>query len=60
MENNMTIKEMRTMLGLSQQAFGDKYGIPFRTIQNWEAGRRKCPDYVLNLLERAVLEDCKK
>lgn len=54
----MTIKELRNFTGLSQRAFSDKYKIPKRTIENWESGKSKCPDYVRQLLERAVLEDC--
>lgn len=53
----MTIKEIRSLTGLSQQKFGDKYNIPLRTIQHWEAGTRSCPVYVRELLERAVRED---
>lgn len=33
----MNIKEIRLISGLSQQAFSDKYKIPKRTIENWEA-----------------------
>ena len=51
------VKKMRRDSGLSAQKFGDKYGIPLRTIQEWEAGRRNAPDYVIALLERAVQED---
>ena len=51
---------MRAMLGESQQKFGNRYNIPLRTIQQWESGERKCPAYVTELLERAVLEDSKK
>lgn len=57
---DMTVKEMRTLLGLSQKAFGEKYQIPMRTIQDWEAGKRTPPIYVMLLLERAVLEDAKR
>lgn len=56
----MNIKEIRLISGLSQQAFSDKYKIPKRTIENWESEKRKCPDYVRQLLERAVLEDSNK
>lgn len=55
----MELKEMRKLLGLSQAAFGEKYNIPVRTIQDWESGRRQAPVYVLVLLERAVIEDSK-
>lgn len=53
----MEVKEMRKLLGLSQAAFGKKYNIPVRTIEQWESGRRKAPIYVLELLERVVTED---
>lgn len=53
----MTIKEIRSLAGLSQAKFGEKYEIPKRTIEEWEAGRRKPPEYLLKLLERAVRED---
>jgi DNA-binding transcriptional regulator YiaG len=44
------IREARTKLGLTQQQLANLTGIPFRTIQNWEGGQRKCPDYVEKLL----------
>ena len=56
----MELKEMRKLLGLSQAAFGKKYNIPVRTIEQWESGRRKAPIYVLELLERVVVEDSKE
>lgn len=56
----MELKEMRKLLGLSQAAFGKEYNIPVRTIEQWESGRRKAPIYVLELLERVVIEDSEK
>ena len=58
----MTIKQIRALTGLSQAKFGKKYDIPLNTIKNWEcedgkANHRDCPEYVLYLLERAVMED---
>lgn len=50
----MSIKEIRDLTGLSQQKFGDRYGIPLRTIQSWELGERTPPSYVVTLLERTV------
>lgn len=55
----MTIKEIRQLTGLSAQKFGDKYKIPLRTIQNWEGGINKPPEYLVYLLERVVREDFK-
>ena len=50
-------RELRQLTGLSAQKFGDKYGIPLRTVQGWELGTSSPPKYVYGLLERAVKED---
>lgn len=48
----MNIKESRIKYGLTQKQLSDITGVPERTIQNWEGGQRKCPDYV----EKMVLD----
>lgn len=53
----MTIREMRTSLGDTQGQFAARYNIPFRTIQNWESGTRRPPDYVVELLEKRTQSD---
>lgn len=53
----MNIREMRAELGVTQSEFAVRYHIPFRTIQNWETGVRKPPEYIVSLLERQVKED---
>lgn len=53
----MTIREMRTKLGDTQSEFAARYHIPFRTIQNWETGQRKPPDYIVRLLEERIRGD---
>ena len=53
----MTIREMRSRLGDSQSEFAARYHIPFRTIQNWETGLRKPPEYMVNLLEARIRGD---
>lgn len=47
----MTIKELRTQLGMTQKAFAEYLNIPRRTIEEWEAERRTPPVYVLELIE---------
>jgi DNA-binding transcriptional regulator YiaG len=47
----MTVKKLRKASGMTQQQFGDYFGIPKRTVQNWEAGVNICPAYTLKLLE---------
>lgn len=47
----MTFKELRKASGMSRVQFGEYFGIPYRTVQNWEIGLRSCPDYLLALME---------
>ena len=53
----MNIKEIREACKMSRAEFSRVYGIPIRTLENWEAGIRKCPDYLLNLIKRSAAED---
>lgn len=53
----MTIREMRICLGDTQSEFAARYHIPFRTIQNWETGVRKPPEYMIDLLESRIQSD---
>ena len=53
----MTIRDMRARLGVTQSEFAARYNIPFRTVQNWETGLRKPPEYIINLLENQIKED---
>lgn len=56
---NNTIKEIRALTGLSQDQFSKAYGIPLGTLQHWEAGERKPPEYVIKLLEKVVKHEIK-
>ena len=57
MTNITSIKEIRSLTGLSQRAFCEKYNIPTRTLEAWEAGERKPAPYLLILMEKAVRYD---
>lgn len=35
---------------LSQTALAKRFGIPLRTVQDWHAGRRVPPDYVVGMI----------
>ena len=45
-----TLKEVRDMLNVNRTEFSRYMGISLRTLEEWEAGRRKMPDYVLRLI----------
>lgn len=48
----MTIREARKAAGLTQKGMSDLLGIPKRTIEGWEEGTRKPPEWI----ERLVIE----
>ena len=45
-----TIKELRESTGMSRKEFSEHTGIPVRTLEDWEAGRRTPPEYIPRLL----------
>lgn len=47
----MTFKELRLMSMMTQREFADYFKIPKRTIENWEGGVNKCPEYLLELMK---------
>lgn len=51
-----TIKEARKAAGLSQQGVTDTLGIPRRTLQDWETGKRTPPGWA----EAMVVEKLEK
>lgn len=52
-----SVREIRSMTGLTRAAFGAMYKIPARTIENWEYGRTQIPIYIRLALVRMVRED---
>lgn len=50
----MKIADVRKQLNMTQTEFGELFGIPLRTIQSWENGERKAPDYVFNMMEEIL------
>lgn len=45
-----TLKEIREMLDMNRTEFSRYMDIPLRTLEEWEAGRRQMPEYVLRLI----------
>lgn len=44
------LKKIREELGMNRTEFSRYIDIPLRTLEEWEAGRRQMPDYVLRLI----------
>ena len=47
----MTIADLRKQYGMTQQQFAVYFGIPKRTVENWDSGINKCPAYLISLIE---------
>ena len=50
-------KMIREQSGMNRKDFSDWLGIPYRTMQEWELGRRVMPEYVLRLIAYKVLNE---
>lgn len=58
MSRGKEVKELREKMGMNRREFSDYYGIPYRTVQDWEAEKRELPEYLLRLMKyRAEVED---
>jgi DNA-binding transcriptional regulator YiaG len=53
----MTFKELRHKSGMTQKAFSEYFNIPKRTIEDWDGERRKCPAYLLELMEYKLIKE---
>lgn len=46
----MTFKELREASSMNMKQFAKFFGIPYRTVQDWDAGIRKCSPYLIDLM----------
>jgi len=51
MDYSIEIKKLRSDMGMNRKEFCEYYNIPYRTVTDWEAGKRKMPEYVFRLIE---------
>ena len=50
MEAAEIIKGLRDKTGMTRKAFSDHLGIPVRTVEDWEKGKRTPPEYIPRLI----------
>ena len=50
MESSKIVKDLRESIGLTRKEFSLHTGIPLRTLEDWEAGRRTPPEYIPRLI----------
>lgn len=46
----MSIKELRLEAKMNRKQFADYFGIPYRTVEDWEAEKAKCAPYLFELI----------
>ena len=51
---------VRAESGMNRKEFAEWLGIPYRTMQEWELGRRTMPQYVLDLIVYKVRNEKKQ
>ncbi len=51
MDTSKEVKKLRIDMGMNRREFCDYYNIPYRTVTDWEAGKRNMPEYVFRLME---------
>ena len=55
MDISEKIKELRKETGLSQSKFSAKFGIPVRTLHQWEQGISAPPEYLVRMMAYIML-----
>ena len=52
----MSIAELRQETSLSQRQFAELFGIPVRTLQQWEQGKSSPAPYVVSMMKRLLAD----
>lgn len=45
-----SVKKLREAMGLNRRQFCAYFNIPYRTVTDWEGGKRQMPDYLYELM----------
>jgi len=54
MDSKQRLLELRYRTGMNRREFAEYFEIPYRTVQEWELGNRKMPEYLLRLMAYRV------
>lgn len=53
------VKELRLKTGMNRKEFSNYFGIPYRTIEDWENKKSNCATYLFKLMEEKLLKEGK-
>lgn len=54
MNSREQLIQLRKRTGMNRKQFCEYFGIPYRTMTDWELGNRTMPDYLLRLMAYKV------
>ena len=49
-----SVKEIAAAGGLSQRGLAERFCIPYRTVEDWCAGKRECPLYTRLMMQEVL------
>ena len=58
-EKQKKLIEIRESMGINRKQFAEYFGIPYRTVQDWELRHREITKYLLDLIAYKVEMDKK-
>lgn len=50
MPDPLTVRQIAEAAGLSHRKLAERFGIPYRTMEDWCAGRRDCAPYIRRMM----------
>lgn len=56
-ESATAISALRIEYKMNRKEFAEYFDIPYRTVQNWELGYRRCPKYLRELMRLKLCRD---
>ena len=57
MDKREKLIQLKERTKLTWKAFAEYFGIPYRTMQDWQLGNRDMPDYLLRLMVYKIETD---
>ncbi len=48
------VLKLREKTGMNRREFCDYFEIPYRTVQDWELGNRRIPEYLYRLMSYKI------
>ena len=57
MDTSLEIKALRIKMKLNRKDFCTYFEIPYRTVSDWETGKRTMPTYLLKLMKYKVRQE---